>query len=261
MTVIDTQNDTRDFKAAEAYLKTLVNTDHPFSTILMDAQPVYVGKDLPGEYRSSEYSKKLRKAMREVKMQAATNLDEMLLLAENGEWRENVKPKHVKDAMNGWYRYDTEFAVPILDAKKTVDHYTVYGGTLLIRNDADGKSYLYDLLDIEKKKVISAASFSAETHSEVFAPKPSTDSISASGEKVNGKFQLKSATELEQEVRELKKERRALENRNKVLTERVAKWRGEMRRTETPSVRPGDVKKPGAAVPLRLRQQHRLPRH
>ena len=205
MTVIDTQNDTRDFKAAEAYLKTLVNTDHPFSTILMDAQPVYVGKDLPGEYRSSEYSKKLRKAMREVKMQAATNLDEMLLLAENGEWRENVKPKHVKDAMNGWYRYDTEFAVPILDAKKTVDHYTVYGGTLLIRNDADGKSYLYDLLDIEKKKVISAASFSAETHSEVFAPKPSTDSISASGEKVNGKFQLKSATELEQEVRELTK--------------------------------------------------------
>ena len=73
----------------------------------------------------------------------------------------------------------------------------------------------------------------------------STDSISTSGEKVNGKFQLKSATELEREVRELKKERRALGNRNKVLTERVAKWRGELRRTETPSVRPGDVKKLG----------------
>ena len=59
------------------------------------------------------------------------------------------------------------------------------------------------------------------------------------------RYQLKSATELEQEVRELKKERRALENRNKVLTERVNKWRGELRRTETPSVRPGDVKKLG----------------
>lgn len=245
MTVIDTQNDTRDFKAAEAYLKTLVNTDHPFSTILMDAQPVYVGKDLPGEYRSSEYTKSMLSKLRDVKMQAATNLDEMLLLAENGEWRENVKPKHAKDARNGWYRYDTEFAIPILNAKKAVDHYTVYGGTLLIRNDADGKSYLYDLLDVQKKKVISAASFSAETHSEVLPPKPSTDSISTSDEKVNGKFQLKSATELEQEVRELKKERRALENRNKVLTERVAKWRGELRRTETPSVRPGDVKKLG----------------
>ena len=53
MTVIDTENDTRDFKAAEAYLKTLVDADHPFSTILADAQPVYVGKDLPGEYKSS----------------------------------------------------------------------------------------------------------------------------------------------------------------------------------------------------------------
>ena len=61
----------------------------------------------------------------------------------------------------------------------------------------------------------------------------------------NIRYQLKSATELEQEVRELKKERRALANRNKVLTERVAKWRGELRRTEAPSVRPGDVKKLG----------------
>ena len=191
MTVIDTQNDTRDFKAAEAYLKTLVNTDHPFSTILMDAQPVYVGKDLPGEYRSSEYTKSMLSKLRDVKMQAATNLDEMLLLAENGEWRENVKPKHAKDAQNGWYRYDAEFAVPILNAKKAVDHYTVYGGTLLIRNDADGKSYLYDLLDIEKKKVISAASFSAETHSEVLPPKPSTNSISTSDGNVNAKFSLK----------------------------------------------------------------------
>lgn len=197
MTVIDTQNDTRDFKAAEAYLKTLVNTDHPFSTILMDAQPVFVGKDLPGEYKSSEYTKTMKPALRKIKMQAATNLDEMLLLAENGEWRENVKPKHAKDAQNGWYRYDTEFAVPVLDAKKTVDHYTVYGGTLLIRNDADGKSYLYDLLDVEKKKVISKTSFSAETHSEVTSPKPSTDSISTSGEKVNGKFSLKAYSDVE----------------------------------------------------------------
>lgn len=197
MTVIDTQNDTRDFKAAEAYLKTLVNTEHPFSTILMDAQPVYVGKDLPGEYRSSEYTKSMLSKLRDVKMQAATNLDEMLLLAENGEWRENVKPKHAKDARNGWYRYDTEFAIPILNAKKAVDHYTVYGGTLLIRNDADGKSYLYDLLDVQKKKVISAASFSAETHSEVLPPKPSTDSISTSGEKVNGKFSLKAYSDVE----------------------------------------------------------------
>ena len=69
------------------------------------------------------------------------------------------------------------------------------GGTLLIRNDADGKSYLYDLIDIEKKKVISTASFSAETHSEVFAPKPSDASIPAEGENVKTKFSLKAPVE------------------------------------------------------------------
>ena len=175
MPVLDIQNDTRDYKVVETYLKTLVDTEHPFATILVDAQPVYIGKDLPGEYKSSEYTKSLRKATRAVKMQAVTNLDEMLLLAENGEWRENVKDKHKKDAKNGWYRYSTRFALPVLDIKKAVDHYTVYSGTLLIRNDADGKSYLYDLLDIKKEKVISSTSFSDQGRSEVFEPKPSRE--------------------------------------------------------------------------------------
>ena len=69
------------------------------------------------------------------------------------------------------------------------------GGTLLIRNDADGKSYLYDLLDVEKKKVISKTSFSAETHSEVTSPKPSDTSIPADGENVKTKFSLKAPVE------------------------------------------------------------------
>lgn len=38
------------------------------------------------------------------------------------------------------------------ERKKAIDHYTVYGGTLLIRNDADGRSYLYDLLDVQKRR-------------------------------------------------------------------------------------------------------------
>lgn len=102
-------------------------------------------------------------------------------------WRGNVKPKHSKDTQNGWYRYETQFAVPVLNAKKAIDHYTVYGGTLLIRNDTDGRSYLYDLLDVQKKKVISAPSFSATAarRSEVFAPKPSASSIPTSDGNVN----------------------------------------------------------------------------
>ena len=198
MPVLDTQKDTRNYSVAEAYLKTLVDTEHPFSTILMDAQPVYIGRDLPGEYRSSEYTKTLRKAIRDVKMQAATNLDEMLLLAENGEWHENIKEKHKVDAKNGWYRYSTQFAVPVLDIKKSVDHYTVYSGTLLIRNDADGKSYLYDLLDIKKEKVISSASFSARGHSEVFEPKPSQTQYTQS--QTESQAQIRSSTLSDRDV-------------------------------------------------------------
>lgn len=54
---------------------------------------------------------------------------------------------------------------------------------------------MYDLLDVEKKKVISTASFSAETHSEVFAPKPSDTSIPADGENVKPQFSLKAPVE------------------------------------------------------------------
>lgn len=191
MVVLDTQTDTRSHKAAAAYLKALVNAEKPFSTILADALPVYAGKDLPGEYKGSEYTLGMHRGLREVKMQAATNLDEMLLLAEDGEWRENVKKKHGKDAQNGWYRYKTRFAVPVLNARKAVDHYAVYGGVLLIRNDADGKSYLYDMVDVEKKKVISSPPFSAQAHSGVYEPKPSKSIIRHENEKSNTKFSVR----------------------------------------------------------------------
>lgn len=194
MVVLDTQTDTRSHKAAAAYLKALVNAEKPFSTILADALPVYAGKDLPSEYKGSKYTLGMHRGLREVKMQAATNLDEMLLLAEDGEWRENVKKKHGKDAQNGWYRYKTRFAVPVLNARKAVDHYAVYGGVLLIRNDADGKSYLYDMVDVEKKKVISSPPFSAQAHSGVYEPKPSESIIRHENEKSNTKFSVRDNT-------------------------------------------------------------------
>ncbi len=195
MVVLDTQTDTRSHKAAAAYLKALVNAEKPFSTILADALPVYAGKDLPSEYKGSKYTLGMHRGLREVKMQAATNLDEMLLLAEDGEWRENVKKKHGKDAQNGWYRYKTRFAVPVLNARKAVDHYAVYGGVLLIRNDADGKSYLYDMVDVEKKKVISSPPFSAQAHSGVYEPKPSESIIRHENEKSNTKFSMREPME------------------------------------------------------------------
>ena len=52
-----TRDEVLDVLAADFAGDMLDDADHPFSTILADAQPVYVGKDLPGEYKASEYTK------------------------------------------------------------------------------------------------------------------------------------------------------------------------------------------------------------
>ena len=57
MPVIDTKNDTRKFDAAETYLKTLVDTQNPFATILSDAQP-YISVRI---YRVSTEARKIQK--------------------------------------------------------------------------------------------------------------------------------------------------------------------------------------------------------
>ena len=188
MPVVDTKNDTRDYKVAEAYLAGLINTEKPFSQILYDAQPVYIGADLPGEYKGSKYTERMGKTLRKAKMQAATNLDEMLLLAYDGEWRENQEEKHSVDAKEGWYYYQTEFAVPMYDPKtRNISHYNIYGGMLVIRNDADGKSYLYDMVDVyEKEKADAPPSSTDKTVRGKFGAKPSLDTDNTTdSEKVN----------------------------------------------------------------------------
>ncbi len=81
---------------------------------------------------------------------------------------------------------------------KKIDHYTIYEGTLIIRNDADGKSYLYDMVDVaekEKKKAISSASSTAK-RSEVFEPMPSfEDKVAKPNENVNNQFSLSLSSE------------------------------------------------------------------
>ncbi|MBO4330677.1 MAG: hypothetical protein J5827_01230, partial [Oscillospiraceae bacterium] len=98
MPVIDVNNDTSKPAVARAFLEKLVDEENPFTTVLQEARPVYLGKEFPNEYVNSNDSYYLDPDMKAVKMQASTNLDEMLLLAENGAWRENTKAKHMRDA-------------------------------------------------------------------------------------------------------------------------------------------------------------------
>ena len=59
------------------------------------------------------------------------------------------------------------------------------------------------------------------------------------------RFQLRSTADIEQEVRDLKRERTALANRNRALEQRVQELKGEMRISKEPSVVLRDVKNLG----------------
>lgn len=117
----------------------LKNNIGSYATIIESGQKVYLGKDLPGEYSYSESSKKNKKSTMETKGQMAQNLTEAVEIATGREWNKNTKSKHDVDAKFGWYKYDTQFEVNGQDVS----------AELLIRNDANGKKYLYDVINIK----------------------------------------------------------------------------------------------------------------
>lgn len=75
----------------------------------------------------------------------------MLEIAIGKHFRENVGTKHLRNAANGWYRYDSRFALPVYDERGEVERYNVFHASMLIRHANDGKLYLYDVLDIKKE--------------------------------------------------------------------------------------------------------------
>ena len=85
------------------------------------------------------------------KANASQGIPEMLEIATGKHFRENSGEKHNRNAANGWYRYNSRFALPVYDERGEVERYNVFHASMLIRHDADGKMYLYDIMDIKKE--------------------------------------------------------------------------------------------------------------
>ena len=132
----------------KAYLRKYVGE---FYCIAEDNEIVFIGTELPGEYAGSVYTKTLKGANAKAKANAVQVLPEMIEIASNGIFEDNRKEKHSRDAKNGWYRYDTRFAIPIYNDDGTLDRYNVFKASLLIRHASSGKKYLYDILHIKKE--------------------------------------------------------------------------------------------------------------
>ena len=132
----------------EEYLRRYVGE---FYSIAESGDVVYIGTDLPDEYTESNYTKHIKGTVAKAKANAAQAIPEIIEIATSKTAEENKKEKHSRNAKNGWYRYDTRFALPVYDESGEVERYNVFSARLLIRHAASGKMYLYDVLEIKKE--------------------------------------------------------------------------------------------------------------
>lgn len=112
---------------------------------------IYLGSDFPDEFSNSKYTRNIKGARAKAKANASQGILEMIEIATNKSFQENYKVKHAKDATNGWYYYTTYFALPVYNNEVKTNEYLVYSGRLVINCAANGKMFLYDLVDIKKE--------------------------------------------------------------------------------------------------------------
>jgi len=115
---------------------------------------VYIGRDFADEYSHSKYTEKLRGGLAKTKANMVQGIHGMIEIAGNRRWNEDFEKRHGKKAENGWYRYDTRFAMPIMNEKGEIIRYNVYLAVLIVRYASNNKLYLYDIQNIKKETSI-----------------------------------------------------------------------------------------------------------
>ena len=112
---------------------------------------IYIDKSLADEYAGSVYTQKLRGALPKVKANMSQGIPEMIEIATEKRWKEDFQGKHKKRAGKGWFRYNTRFALPVVNEKGDILEYNVYQAVLIVRYSSDEKLYLYDIQNIKKE--------------------------------------------------------------------------------------------------------------
>lgn len=130
------------------YLKKYIGKSY---MMLNTDKVIWIGTDFPDEFTGSKYTRTLKGTNAKAKANAAQGIPELIQIAVNGKYKENLERKHDMNAKFGWYRYTSHFALPVYDEKGEVERYNIFGAEMLIRHDANGKLYLYDILNIKKE--------------------------------------------------------------------------------------------------------------
>ena len=120
-------------------------------SVIQDIDGNNIGDDLPSEYSGSKYTHSIKGTNAKAKANAVQGIPEMIEIAVGKHFRENKESKHWRNAMYGWYRYDSRFAIPVYRDDEEVERYNIFRASLIVRYSEDGKLYLYDVIDIKKE--------------------------------------------------------------------------------------------------------------
>lgn len=153
-----------DWKIIQDYLSTYIGK---YFEILENAEKIYIGKDFPDEFANSNSRIALKGKRKNAKANLSQAIPEVISIAESYEnnWEENRESKHSKDAKNGWYRYTTRFALPVFNDNKNILRYNIYSAKMLVRHADDGRKYLYDFIQIKKKRAARLSkNYTVKTH-------------------------------------------------------------------------------------------------
>jgi len=137
-----------DWNDVEEYLRQFIGDIYKIAD---GNELVYIGNDLPDEYAHSKYTRMLKGTVAKAKANASQGIPEMVDIAIDKSAEKNRKPKHSKEAMHGWYRYNSRFALPVFAENGTIERYNVFRATMLMRHANNGKVYLYDVTEIKKE--------------------------------------------------------------------------------------------------------------
>ncbi|MDE7342371.1 MAG: hypothetical protein K2N80_17715 [Lachnospiraceae bacterium] len=132
----------------ERYLKDFVGENYDISEC---GDKIFISSDFPDEFAKSNYTKKLKGTLAKAKANAAQGVPELVEVATEKRYKDNLKEKHSLHAKYGWYRYNTRFALPVYDEDQKLEEFNIFQAVLLIRHAHDGKRYLYDIVNIKKE--------------------------------------------------------------------------------------------------------------
>lgn len=136
------------WKDVEKYLRRYIGEFYKMEDSL---DVVNIGKDMPDEFCGSKDTARLKGTLAKAKANASQAIPELIEIAQNKRYQENLSDKHSINAKYGWYRYNSRFALPVYLETGDKAYYNIFRAEILVRCAADEKMYLYDIVNIKKE--------------------------------------------------------------------------------------------------------------